>query len=81
MVESFEKLPKVAKILLIIFFGWLIGGIYRIVKYVQAPDDKKNIVTLIVGILAIVTGFGNIAIAICDLITEITSDRITIFAD
>ena len=46
---AYEALPKIAKILLQIFLGALIGGIYRIVRDVET----KNVVTLVVGILAL----------------------------
>ena len=77
MTNSYESLPKIAKILLQIFFGWLIGGLYRIVRY----TETQNIVTLVVGILVLVTGIGNFVAWVCDLFTEITADRITVLAD
>lgn len=75
--DAYENLPKIAKILLQIFFGAFIGGIYRIVRYVET----KNIVTLVVGILVLVTGIGNFIAWLVDLVTEITSNRITVLAD
>ena len=76
ITEYFEELPKIVKILLVIFLGGLIGGVYRILRYLET----KNITTLIVGILWLVSGgvfgFG----WIIDLITEITKDRITVLA-
>lgn len=74
---AYEALPKIAKILLQIFFGYLIGGVYRIVRFVET----KNIVTLVVGIIVLVTGVGNFIAWICDLVTEITQDKITVLAD
>ena len=75
--ETYENLPKIAKILLQIFLGGVVGGIYRIVRFVET----KNIVTLVVGILCLVTGVGNFAAWIIDLVTEITQNRITVLAD
>ncbi len=77
ITASYEALPKIVKIILQIFLGGLIGGIYRIIRFAE----KGNIVTLIVGILCLVTGVGNFIAWIVDLITEITSDRITVLAD
>ena len=77
LTAAYEALPKIVKIILQLFFGGLIGGIYRIVRFVE----KQNIVTLVVGILCLVTGIGNFIAWIVDLITEITSDRITVLAD
>ena len=77
LTEEYEKLPRIAKIILQIFFGVLIGGIYRIVRF----TETKNIVTLVVGILVLVTVLGNFIAWLVDLITEILSNRITVLAD
>ena len=77
ITASYEALPKIAKILIQIILGGVIGGIYRILRFLET----KNIVTLVVGILALVTGIGNIIFWVIDLITEITSDKITVLAD
>ncbi len=77
LTAAYEALPKIAKIILQLFFGALIGGVYRIVRYFE----KQNIVTLVVGLLVLFTVVGNFIAWIVDLITEITSDRITVFAD
>lgn len=77
ITASYEALPKIAKIILQIFLGGLIGGIYRILRFLET----KNVVTLVVGILVLVTGFGNLIAWIVDLITEITSNKITVLAD
>ena len=75
ITAMYEDLPKIAKILLQIFLGSIISGVYRILRYVET----KNIVTLIVGILCFV-GLGFI-FWIVDLVTEITKNRITVLAD
>lgn len=77
LTEAYESLPKLAKIILQVFFGAFIGGIYRIIRYVET----RNIVTLVVGILVLVTFIGNIIAWIVDLVTEITVGRITVLAD
>lgn len=77
ITEAYESLPKIAKILIQIFLGGLIGGIYRIVRFVET----KNVVTLVVGILVLVTGVGNFIAWIVDLITEALYNRITVLAD
>lgn len=77
VTEAYESLPKLAKIVLQIFFGAFIGGIYRIIRYVET----RNVVTLLVGILVLITFIGNIIAWIVDLVTEITVGRITVLAD
>ena len=73
---AYEALPKIVKILLQIFLGALVGGIYRIVRYVET----KNAVTLVVGILALLPGI-NFVFWIIDLVTEITGNKISVLAD
>ena len=77
ITAQYEALPKIAKILLQLFFGYFISGVYRIVRYFET----KNIVTLIVGILVLFTGVGNFLAWLIDLITEITQNKITVLAD
>lgn len=75
LTAAYEALPKIAKILIQIFLGALVGGIYRIVRYVET----KNVVTLVVGILNFV-GLGFI-LWIVDLVTEIMNNKISVLAD
>lgn len=77
LTATYEALPKIAKLLLQLFFGYIIGGVYRIIRYIE----KKNIVTLVVGILGLVTGVGNVILWIVDLLTEALDNKITILAD
>lgn len=77
LTASYEALPQIVKIILQIFLGAFIGGIYRIVRYFET----KNVVTLVVGILGLFTGVGNFLVWLVDLVTEITSNRITVLAD
>ena len=73
---AYEALPKIVKILLQIFLGAVIGGVYRILRYLET----KNTVTLVVGILALIPPI-DFVFWLIDLITEITSDRITVLAN
>ena len=77
ITEIYEALPKILKIILQIFLGGVIGGVYRIIRFVE----KKNVVTLVAGIIALCTGIGNLIAWICDLYTEITANRITVLAN
>ncbi len=77
LTAAYEALPKILKVIIQLILGAVVGGIYRIVRFLETG----NIVTLVVGILVLVTGIGNLIAWIVDLVTEITSDRITVFAD
>ena len=73
--EQFENLPLVVKILLLIFLGGLVSGIYRILRYLET----KNTTTLVIAILCFVCigGF----IAIIDIVTELSNGRVTVLAE
>ena len=75
ITAAYENLPKIVKVLLQLFLGSIIGGIYRIIRFVET----KNIVTLIAGILNFV-GLGFI-FWIVDLVTEIFANKITVLAN
>lgn len=76
LTKTYEGLPKILKVILQIFLGAIIGGIYRIVRFVE----KGNTTTLIVGILALIPPI-DVFFWIVDLVTEITSNEITFLAD
>ena len=70
----FESLPKIVRIILFIpFWGWVFSALNRIFKYV----DKKNTVTLVVGIICVLPIIGFV-MSIIDLVTTITADKITV---
>ena len=77
MTKAFENLPKIAKVILLIFLGGIISPVYRILKFVET----KNVVTLVVGIICLVTGIGNLILAIIDIVTEILNNKISVLAD
>ena len=77
ITEMYENLPKIAKVLIQIFAGAIVSGLYRVLRYFET----KNTVTLVVGIISLVSGgvFG--ILWLIDLVTEITKNRITVLAD
>lgn len=77
LTQTYESLPKIAKIILQVFFGYIIGGVYRIVRYVET----KNVITLVAGILALVTGVGNAIAWVVDIVTEALDNKISVLAD
>ncbi|MBQ9747401.1 MAG: hypothetical protein IJV98_01315 [Clostridia bacterium] len=77
MTSAYENLPKLVKLILQFFFGYIISGVYRILRFVET----KNVATLVVGILCLVTGIGNAIAWVVDFITELFSNKITVLAD
>lgn len=75
--SAYEALPKIAKLIIQLLLGAVVGGIYRIVRYFET----KNVVTLVVGLLVTFTGVGNLIAWVVDLVTELLNDRITVLAD
>ena len=76
LTAMFEELPKVAKVLLIVFLGWIVGGIYRVVRY----TETKNTTTLVAGLLGLIPPI-DFVLWVADLVTEVLNDKITFFAD
>jgi hypothetical protein len=75
ITASFENLPMLVKVLVLFVFGVVVSGVYRIIRYLE----KKNIVTLVAGILCF-TGIG-VVFGIVDAVTEILNNKITFLAD
>ncbi len=76
LTATYEGLDKIVKIILQLFFGWVIGGVYRIIRY----TETKNIVTLVVGIICLLPGPDAVAWVV-DIVTEAAYNRINILAD
>ena len=77
ITSFYDNLPWIAKIIIQVILGAVVGGVYRILKFVES----KNILTLIMAILGLVTGIGNLIFWIIDLFTMITTNKISFFAD
>ncbi len=75
MTTAYENLPKLVKVIVQIFLGYPISGVYRLLRFFE----NKKILTLISAILAF---FGvGIVFWIADLVTEIVRNEIILFAD
>ena len=74
LTKSYDSISLVVRLILQLFLGWIISGIYRILRYFE----KKNTTTLVVGIIACFSGglFG--ILWILDFITLITNKKPTI---
>ena len=77
LTGAYEALPKLLKVIIQLILGAFVGGVYRIVRFLET----KNVVTLVVGILALCTGIGNVVAWVVDLVTEILHNEITVLAD
>lgn len=76
ITASYESLPKWAKVLIQVLLGAIVGGVYRIIRFVET----KNVVTLVAGILCLVPPISFVAWVI-DLVTEIVNNKISVLAD
>ena len=72
LIKSFESLNLIVKLVLIFFFGWIIGGVYRIIRY----TETKNITTLVIGLLGLFTCIGNFVIEVVDFVSELLNNKI-----
>lgn len=76
ITAQYDELPFIIRLIIQIFLGWLASGVYRIIRFLET----KNIVTLVVGILALIPGPDFIA-WIVDLVCVITKGKPTVFVD
>ncbi len=76
ITAKIEGLNKWLKVLIFLLVGGIFSPLYRIFRY----TETKNIVTLVVAIVSFVTGLAFI-LAIVDIVTEITSNKVTVLAD
>ena len=77
LTSSYNSLPRLARIIIQVLGGAIVGGIYRILRFLET----KNIVTLVVGLIATFTGVGNVIFWIVDLLTLLLHGKYTILAD
>lgn len=77
ITATYDNLPKWVKVLVQIFLGYIVSPVYRILRFLET----KNVVTLVVGIVCLVTGIGNFVLQIIDLVTLIVNNKFTVLAD
>ena len=77
ITATYDNLPKWVKVLVQIFLGYIVSPVYRILRFLET----KNVVTLVVGIVCLVTGIGNFVLQIIDLVTLIANNKFTVLAD
>ena len=76
ITAKIESWNKWLKALLFFFTRGLFSVIFRIIRY----TETKNVVTLVVSIISLVTGLCLI-LCLIDTVTEITSNKTSILAD
>lgn len=70
----FDEQDKLIKILLMIpFWGWAVGAVYRVFKYIETKDTA----TLIGAILDVIP-FTDLIMAIIDFVTVIINGKLTV---
>ena len=77
LTETYDSLPLLLRIILQLIGGVIVGGIYRIARYLET----KNSVTLVIGLLVTFTGIGNLIAWVVDLVTLILNGKYTVFVD
>lgn len=70
LINTFDNLPKIVKILLAIPFLDIVWVVYRLCKSIS----KKNILGIVLGVLLIVIGIPFLWLV--DIITLIVSDKV-----
>lgn len=76
LTAIYDSLPKIAKILIQIFLGAVVGGVYRILRYLET----KNTTTLVVGIIALIPPI-DFVFWVVDLVTQIREEKISFLAN
>ncbi len=73
---EYEKLPKLLKCFIQLFFFYPMAVLYRVARY----TETKKTATLVVGIVCIIPFVGFI-FGVIDLICEIAHDKIDVLVD
>ena len=78
VTDKIEEMPKVVKFLLFLFplTGWILSSVYRFFRF----SETREIVTLVVGLMGLVTSIG-IIFGWVDALSELKYNKVTFFAD
>ncbi len=77
LTKSYDSLPLILRVIIQVIGGVVVGGIYRIVRFVET----RNVITLVVGLICTFTGIGNFIAWVVDLVTLIANGKYTVFVD
>ena len=77
-MDKFESLPKAVKVLLFLFpiTGWALSSVYRFFFFAE----KRELMTLVIGIIGLITGIG-IIFGWADAISELKFNKVTFFVE
>ena len=76
ITSKIEGLNKWIKALLFFITGGLFSAVFRIIRF----TETKNIVTLVVAIVGLVTFLAPV-LGIVDAVTELANEKVTVLAD
>ena len=76
MIKTYDNLPWIARLIIVIVLGAIVGGVYRIVKFLE----NKNTKTLVFGILALIPPV-SFVFWVLDIGATITNGKFTYFVD
>ncbi|MBE6535754.1 MAG: hypothetical protein E7677_03935 [Ruminococcaceae bacterium] len=76
ILDVFEGLPKIVKILALIILAELVVPGYRVLRYIL----NKNTTTLVVGVVCIIPIVAFI-VGVIDALSEYNNDKVTFYVD
>ncbi len=78
VTDKIEAWPKAVKFLLFLFpiTGWILSSAYRFFRY----NETREIITLVVGVVGLVSGLG-IIFGWADALSELKNGKVTFFVD
>ena len=77
LTKQYNDLPFLVRVIVQLVFGFLAGGIYRVVRY----TETKNTMTLIFGMIGLFTVIGNAIFWFVDLVTLVLNGKYTVCVD
>lgn len=77
LLEQYNGLPAIVRILIQLFVGPLASCVYRVLRYIETKNTK----TLVIAIIAALTGAFCGVLALIDLITLIFKGGYTVLVD
>ena len=76
MTKTYDELPWILRLIIVVILGAIVGGIYRICKFLETKNTK----TLILGILALIPPI-DFVFWILDVVGTIAKGKFTYLVD